>query len=138
VANQLELSLAHSHLIDAGINVNQPKPAFGADGTLDYCRLHRITIQAWAPLAGGRALGGDGDEKAKLLAQTVAAIAAAHGVPAEAIAVAWLLRHPAGIQPVIGSTDPARIAQACAGDRVDLTREEWYALFAAGRGERMP
>lgn len=138
VVNQLELSLVHNHLIDAGITMNQQKNSFGADGTLDYCRLHRITIQAWAPLAGGRALGGDGDEKAKLLATTVARIAAAHRVAPEAIPIAWLLRHPAGIQPVIGSTDPTRIAQAFAGDVVDLTREEWYALYAAGRGERMP
>jgi predicted oxidoreductase len=138
LVNQVELSLVHTHLLDAGVAANQGKPSCGAEGTFDYCRLNRITIQAWGPLAGGRALGGSGDARAIALGEAVGGLAERKGVSREAIAVAWLLRHPAGIQPVIGSTDPARIAAACAADGVTLGREEWYALYVAGRGEKLP
>ncbi len=141
VVNQLELSLVHAHLIDAGVVANQSAHSFGADGTLDYCRLHGIAIQAWSPLGRGRALGATGagaSARDLELARVVGAIAARKGVPAEAIVIAWLLRHPARIQPIVGSTDPARITAACAGDGVELSREEWYALHVAGRGKSMP
>ncbi len=62
------------------------------------------------------------------------ALAEKKGVGMDAILLAWLLRHPAGIQPIIGTTKPERIREACAADDVLLTREEWYALLAAGNG----
>ncbi len=68
----------------------------------------------------------------------VAELADGHHVSPEAIPIAWLLRHPAGIQPVIGTTRPERIRAICAADEVELTREEWYKLFAAGRGANVP
>ncbi len=138
VVNQLEFNLVHTALIDAAIVANQRVPSLGADGILDYCRLNNITVQAWAPLAQGRALGGNGDPKAAELARVVTTLARAKEVPPEAIAIAWLLRHPAGIQPVLGSADPVRIAAACAAENVTLSREEWYMLYVAGRGEKLP
>jgi len=138
ITNQLQLSLVHSHLIDAGIAMNQGKTATGADGLLDYCRLHGITIQAWGPLASGRALGGDSDERSLALRQLILRLAQKKGVEPEAIPIAWLLRHPARIQPVVGSTHPDRIRAAASGARIELSREEWYELYVAGRGETLP
>ncbi len=138
LVNQVQFSLVHTHLLDAGVIANQDRHSFGADGTLDYCRLHRITLQAWAPLAGGRAMGGDTGESAIALAKVVGDLAVKKGVSKEAIALAWILRHPAGIQPIIGSTDPQRIAAAAHADAVSLSREEWYALYTAGRGAKLP
>jgi len=138
VVNQVELSLVHTPLIDAGIATNQSHFSFGADGTLDYCRLHGITLQAWAPLARGRALGGDGDERSRELSRVVARIAEQNGVPKEAIPIAFLLRHPARIQVVIGTTQPARIAAGVRACDVELSREEWYELYVAGRGASLP
>lgn len=136
IVNQVQLSLIHHHLINAGIVHNQGSGSLGAEGVLDYCRLNRITLQAWGPLAGGKAIGAaDGSDA---LGKAVAALAKKRGVSAEAIAIAWLLRHPAKIQPVIGSTDPARIASVCQADAVELSREEWYALFTAARGGGVP
>jgi predicted oxidoreductase len=143
VANQLELSLLHTHLLDEGIVSNQDNPPHPVrnHGTLEYCRLHNITIQAWGPLAYGRLSGrklenpNDTEQKAAALVEEMAQ---AKSVSREAILVAWLLRHPARIQPVIGTTQPARIRAACQADRVELTREEWYALFTAGRGGALP
>jgi predicted oxidoreductase len=140
VVNQVELSLVHSHLVEAGMVTNQSAVSYGADGTLDYCRLHGITLQAWGPLASGRALGStaaDASERDRELARVVGELAKRKGVLPEAIPVAWILRHPAKIQAIIGSTQAARITAACAAERVELTREEWYALHVAGRGRRM-
>lgn len=143
VANQLELNILHSGLISAGVSVNQafpPEPIHG-QGTIEYCRLHSIMIQAWSPLAKGRLSGSPSKnptERETKAAEAVAAMARKKGVPPEAILVAWLQRHPAHIQPVVGTTRPERIDAACKGDEVSLSREEWYTLFAAGRGAPMP
>ena len=140
VVNQVELSLVHNQLINAGVSVNQDAPALPThgEGTLEYCRLHDITIQAWSPVAHGaiaRAAEGQGDDRMRAAAAAAQAMAAKKGVSMDAILVAWLLRHPAGIQPIIGTVRPERIRDACAADDVQLSHEEWYALFGAGRGK---
>lgn len=139
VVNQLELSLVHHHLISSGILVNM---ATGDDakvsGLLDYCRLNDIMVQAWSPLAGGAFLKPEVPEPLKPLATAVARLAEAKGVSPTAIALAWLLRHPAGIQPIIGTKTPARIADAVAADSVVLSRAEWYGLLEAARGAGVP
>lgn len=142
VVNQLELNILHNGLINAGVSVNQgfpPEPIHGA-GTLEYCRGQEIRIQAWSPLARGRLSGAPikpDDVRATRTKELVDGIAREKGVRAEAVALAWLLRHPAGIQPVVGTTNPERIAACIQADDVTLTREEWYRLFAAGRGAQM-
>ncbi len=135
VVNQVQLSLVHSHLIDDGIFANTDAATLGVAGTLDYCRMNGITIQAWGPLGGGAALGGTQRPE---LARLIAAICARTGCAPEAVPIAWLLRHPARIQPIIGSAQASRIAAACAGDALEIGREEWYALAAAGRGRAVP
>jgi predicted oxidoreductase len=139
VANQLELSLLHLHLFDEGVVFNQA--AMHGEGTLEYCRQHRITLQAWGPLKSGAVITGEDDppaQAARDVARLIAELAQEKGVSKEAIALAWLLRHPAGIQPIIGTTKPERIQASCEADDVELTRDEWYRLFIAGRGDQMP
>jgi len=143
VANQLEVSLLHLHLIDEGIVFNQDHPpkVVRGEGTLEYCRLHNITVQAWGPLKSGAVITGVTEppsQAAQDVAQIVAEMARAKGVSQEAIAIAWLLHHPAKMQPILGTTKPERIKAACEADRVELTRDEWYRLFIAGRGDRLP
>lgn len=141
VANQLEISLGHPHLIDECVGVNQTGyPYTGGRGTLDYCRMHGIQVQAWTPLARGRILDPpeDAPEATIALAGAVADRAREFGVSREAIALAWLMRHPTGILPVIGTTKLERIAAACEADRVELSREAWYTLFTAARGKPVP
>ncbi len=141
VVNQLQLSLLHPYLISEGIVVNiAGKPAALASGTLDYCRLHDILVQAWGPVDSGRLFNPppDAAPHVKATAALVAQMAAAKGVSPEAIALAWLLRHPAGIQPIIGTTRPERVQASVQADAIELSREEWYALFVAARGERVP
>ena len=139
VVNQLELNLAHNQLINAGISVNQDSPAqpVHGDGTLEYCRLNGITIQAWSPVAHGRlseAALDKADERTKGAARAAKAMAQKKGVGMDAILIAWLLRHPAGIQPIIGTTKPERIRDTCAAEGVELSHVEWYELLTAGRG----
>lgn len=143
VFNQVAFNLLHTHMLDEGIVFNQNRPSRHEPnhGTIEYCREHDITLQAWGSLAWGRLTGGAKTpltEAQQNAATVLADMARAKGVTGEAILVAWLLRHPAKIQPVIGTTNTERIRASCAADDVALTREEWYRLFIAGRGERLP
>lgn len=115
------------------------------DGTLDQCQRLGITPLAWSPLGGGLLADGAMDilphqqkyrveETVKLLDE----IARSRGVNRVAVAVAWLLKHPAKIVPIIGSTNPNRISEAASATQVDLSREEWYRLLTVARGEPLP
>ncbi len=143
VANQLEVSLLHLHLIDEGIVFNQDRPerVLRGEGTLEYCRQHHITVQAWAPFKKGAVITGVTDppsQAAQDVARLIGELAQAKGVSKEAVALAWLLKHPAQMQVVVGTTKPERIKAACEADGVELSRDEWYRLFIAGRGDPMP
>jgi predicted oxidoreductase len=141
VVNQVALSLLHAPLINDGVVANQAPGAYqAAAGTLDYCRLNAITLQAWGAVANGRLIDppARAEPRARAAAKAVAQMAKAKGTSREAIALAWLLRHPAQIQPIVGTTQPARIIASCQADEVTLSREEWYWLFTAARGEAVP
>ena len=141
IVNQLQLSLLHPHLINEGVTVNQTASSFtGAVGLLEYCRLNKILVQAWSPTAQGRlakASSGASDRELRISAE-VQAIANERQVPAEAIVLAWLLRHPAGIQPIVGTSNPDHLRKDCAADGIELTRDEWWRLFVATRGGNLP
>ncbi|MDB5297034.1 MAG: Oxidoreductase YdhF [Phycisphaerales bacterium] len=115
------------------------------DGTIDQCLAEGMTPLAWSPLGGG-VLGDDSAAEAahprasvlKALHHELDAVAAAHGVKRSTIALAWLLAHPAGVIPIVGSIDPVRIRAAAAAADVTLTRDDWYRLLVAARGEPLP
>jgi predicted oxidoreductase len=131
IAHQVEISLGQRAALD--------------DGTLDQCLAAKMTPMAWSPLGGGQFADGatrllkyqegyrtDGvlpllDEYAKL-----------RGVTRSTVALAWLLKHPAGIMPIVGSTNPQHIRDAVRAPEVNLSREEWYRLLTAARGEPLP
>jgi predicted oxidoreductase len=142
IFNQVEFNLIHLHMLNEGILFNQNAPSLTHnEGTLEYCRTQDITLQAWSPLAVGRLTGNKVEKPSKELemaAAQVTRLAEEKQVSGEAILIAWILKHPAHIQPVIGTTKPGRIQNACQADEVELTREEWYRLFLAGRGEALP
>lgn len=141
IANQVEVNLLHAGLIETGILANQPNGAYtAAAGTLDYCRQHGILIQAWAPVAGGKLIdpARGADKRTRAAAGRVAQLAQARGTTREAVTLAWLLRHPAPIQPIIGTTNVERLRASCQADDVALSREEWYSLLAAARGASVP
>ena len=137
VVNQVELSLLHHQLVSDGILFNQAGDT-GAGRTLDYCREYGILVQAWSPLAGGRLFAGEPGQELSAAAGLVTRLATEKDVSPEAILLAWLLRHPAGIQPVIGTGNPQRLIAGCQADTIELSREEWYALLAAARGAPAP
>ncbi|MFN7037430.1 MAG: aldo/keto reductase family oxidoreductase [Bellilinea sp.] len=140
LANQLQLSIMHAYMISNGVNVNMDVPAaYDRDGSvLDYCRLHEITIQPWSPFLYGFFEGVFLDnEKFPTLNQKMHEIAARYGVTNTTIAIAWLLRHPAKMQPVIGTTNLQRLKDSLKAAEVVLTREEWYEIFLAA-GNSLP
>ncbi|MHB1008238.1 MAG: aldo/keto reductase [Propionibacteriaceae bacterium] len=135
VVNQLQLSITHANLITQGMAMNMGGLDQSVDrtlGTLDYCRLHDITIQAWSPFQIGFFDGPFlGNPDVPELNAVVDRLAARYGVPAEAIATAWITRHPAQMQVVLGTTTPERVAAAAKGADVVLTKPEWYELYRA-------
>lgn len=134
IFNQLQLSIMCSGMIDAGFNVNMKVDgSVDRDGSiLDYCRLHDITIQAWSPFQYGFFEGVFlNSDKFPELNRVIDKIAEKYSVTNSAIAVAWIMRHPAGIQTVIGTTNPERLASICRASDFSLTREEWYEIYRA-------
>jgi predicted oxidoreductase len=136
VVNQVQLSITHAPIIASGIAANMLRLDQSVDrdnGMLDHARLHDITLQAWSPFQKGFFDGvflGD-REHYRELNDVLDELAATHGVTPMAIATAWITRHPAGIQVVLGTTNPGRVTEAAAGADIVLSREEWYRLFTA-------
>lgn len=141
VANQLQLSITHSPIVAQGLAANMQgvEQSMSLDGGIvDYCRLNDITIQAWSPFQSGFFTGVflDSPEFPELNA-VIERLAAKYDVPTIAIATAWITRHPAGMQVVLGTTTSSRVAAAAQGSDIPLTRAEWYELVRAA-GYRVP
>lgn len=141
VANQLELSLAARGFVEEAISVNTPdygQAGFTA-GTIEYCLTHNVQLQAWGALAQGRFSGGRTQGATdEATAKRVSEMAEKYQVSPEAIVLGWLTRHPASIQPVIGTTNPARIHACAQATSLSLSREDWYLLFETVRGHDVP
>ena len=138
MADQMQFSLAHTPMIDEGINVNTmfDGAVMRTAGTLEYCRMHRIAVQTWSPLQKGF-FGGVflGDPEYAELNGVLERLASQYGVSADTIAYAWLLRYPARMQVITGTMNPDRIASAARAADIGLTREEWYELYRAAGNE---
>lgn len=133
-ANQLQFGIMHTPMIQSGINVNMLNEAgINRDGgVLDYCRLNGITIQPWSPMQYGFFDGCFIDnenfpEVNKVLEQ----IGNKYGVSKTTMAFAWILRHPAKMQPVTGTTNLTRLSDCLKASDIHITREEWYEIYRA-------
>lgn len=130
--NQLQLSPAHTPMFDAGLNVNMLNKASieHDDGIVDYCRLKRVTIQAWSPfqidLSRGLFVN---HPDYKELNETIAKLAKNCNVSSEAIVIAWILRHPAKMQAIVGSMNSSRLKAIDKANDIALTRKEWYDIY---------
>lgn len=141
VFNQVQLSLEQSQLIDQALYMNNKTTEFSINrdsSALDYCRLHDITIQAWSPLQYGM-FGGTFIDNADFpeLNKALAAIAEREGVSKAAVAIAWILRHPAKMQAIIGTMNPEHIKDTCDAVKVNLSHHDWYELYLAS-GKYLP
>ena len=133
-ANQLQLSIMHSPMISSGFNVNMYNvSAVNRDGgVLDYCRLKGITVQTWSPLQFGFFEGCFIEsEKFPALNAVLEAIGNKYGVSKATVAIAWILRHPAKMQPVTGTASKEHLSECLKAADVRLTREEWYDIYRA-------
>jgi predicted oxidoreductase len=145
IVNQLDLSLGKLDWVDQGVLMNRKidKVIRFPEGTLEHCRMENIQLQAWGSLAQGRFTGRVMDQVTEAEQQTAALVkrmANEKETTPEAIVLGWLMKHPAMIQPVIGTLNPERIA-AC-GDATRqselMSREEWYLLYKTSRGQDIP
>jgi predicted oxidoreductase len=135
MVNQVQFGIAHTPLIDSGIafNMKIDQSVNRDNSILEYCRLNDITLQAWSPFQHGFFEGtflGDLDRYPKLN-EVINQLAEKYGVTNTAISTAWITRHPANIQVVLGTTKVNRMKEACKGVEIILTREEWYQIYKA-------
>lgn len=141
IFNQLQFSLDQTQLIDAALYLNNLTTDRSTDrdnGVLDYCRLNDITIQAWSPLQIGMFKGCFVDHPDfKELNEVLAEFGSKYGVSKTAIAIAWILRHPAKMQAIAGTMNPDHLKDICDASKVDLTHKEWYDLYLAS-GKFLP
>ena len=140
IVNQLQFGPAHTSLVDCGLNVNINTPAGTMfDGrVLEYCRLREITIQTWSPFQYGFMEGVFlGNEKFAALNKVLEEVGARYGVSSTTISLAWILRHPAKMQAVVGSINPKRIAECAKAAEIELSRADWYEIYR-GAGHRLP
>lgn len=130
IVNQLQLSVMHTGIIDAGINVNtKHENAINRDGSvLDYSRLKDMTIQAWSPVKAEGGVFIDNDAYPEINAK-LKEIGEKYGLDKSGTAVAWILRHPARIQTIVGTMTPERLKQYAQASEVVLSREEWYDIY---------
>ncbi|SLK01037.1 Predicted oxidoreductase [Arthrobacter sp. P2b] len=145
VANQLEMSLLKRAWLESQVLVNHPEHLDYSfpHGTLEYCTRNSITLQAYGSLARGLYTGAEPESPTSAESATselVARLAGEHGTSGEAVLLGWLMKHPAGIAPVIGTVNPARIRACADASRVarELTRADWYRLWVTARGSNIP
>ena len=140
MVNQLQFSITNTTMIDCGINVNMENAgAVNRDGmVLDYCRLNDITIQPWSPFQFGF-FGGSfiGNPDYAELNKKLDEIGEKYGTNSTGMAIAWILRHPANMQPIIGTVTPERIKTIAKAADIRITHDEWYELYRAS-GKTLP
>lgn len=138
--NQLQFGIMHTGIIDSGLNVNMKNDAsINRDGSiLEYCRLNDINIQAWSPFQYGFFKGVFIDNpKFPEINKKLSEIGEKYNVSKTAIATAWILRHPAKIQTIVGTTNESRLRDICTASNITLTKQEWYEIYCAA-GNSLP
>ena len=142
VANQIQLSLGHSLVLDSGVLVNTKNEIDfnGVEGLLEYGQANKLSIQAYGSLDGGRFTGNvslitDDDKNTITL---INELAEKYNTTSASISLAWLFKIPGTIQPIIGSTNSKRIAACKDATTIDLSRLDWYNLWITARGEKLP
>lgn len=139
VTNQVQLSVVHASVVTQGLAANTMDAGAvvrDGGGLVEHARINGITLQAWSPVQGPNGVFVGDTDHPELNAE-LERLAAEYGVTPDGIAIAWITRHPAGIQVVVGTTTPHRITAAATGSDVTLTRGEWYALTKAA-GHHVP
>ena len=134
IVNQMQFGPAHTPMIDRGINVNtmDARACDRDGGILDYCQLHNITMQTWSPFQYGAFEGlFIHSPKYEKLNEVIDRLAEQYGVTNSAIVTAWILRHPAKMQMIAGTTSVNRIKEMAEGAEITLTRPEWYEIYRA-------
>ena len=138
--NQLQLSAAFTPGFESGFHVNmEDSQAAMRDGSIfEYCKLHDVVIQAWSVLQFGYFKGNFvGNEKFQALNQVLDRLAIKYGVTSSTIAISWILRYPAKMQAVVGTTNPKHMREVSQAANFSLTRKEWYEIYLAA-GNNLP
>lgn len=140
IANQLQFSVTEAGMVTSGMNVNMKNPeSVMHDGSfLEYSRIKNITIQAWSPFQYGFFEGNFvNSDKYPELNKVIAEIGEKYGISKTGVAAAWILRHPANMQVIVGTMNPEHLKDVCDASDVVITRQEWYDIYRAA-GHKLP
>lgn len=132
--NQLQFSIVHSHMISEGlfVNMNESEACNRSGGMIEYAMLNDIELQAWSPLMANWSDGSFIDNpKYEKLNSKLEELAIKYNVTKNAIAISWILRHPANITPVVGTTSTEHLLELLKSKTISLTKQEWYSLYLA-------
>ncbi|HOH62344.1 MAG TPA: aldo/keto reductase [Bacilli bacterium] len=138
--NQLQFSLVHSHMINQGIfvNMSEKEAIDHSSGLIEYCMLHDISLQSWSSLMASWSEGSLIDNpNYEPLNEKLEILAKKYQVTKNAIAISWILRHPANITAIIGTTSVKHLQEITKAKKIRLTREEWYSLYLSS-GHQLP
>ncbi|MBF7074072.1 aldo/keto reductase [Glaciecola sp. MH2013] len=143
VANQLQMSLEHADFVEETITTNMKEGCNSGfpRGTLEFCEQQNMQIQAWSSLALGKYSGNPGENPTEADVATtklVSQLANRYSSNANAVVLAWLMKHPINIQPVVGTTNIKRIKECAQAPKLQLSRDDWYLLFEKARGNEVP
>lgn len=143
IVNQIEVSLKQTHWVDEGIYAGHPAGQHinFTPGLLQYCEASHVQIQAWGALCQGLFTGNKTDQQPPHIQRThalVLALAHSYNTSKEAIVLAWLMRHPNAIQPIIGTTNSDRIKACAQAIDINMSRDDWYALYVSAKNEELP
>ncbi len=138
IVNQMQFSVMHTGMVDAGINVNTKfDSGINRDGEiLNYSRLEDITLQAWSPIKSGGDIFVDNENYPEVNAK-LKEIGERYGLSNSAVAIAWILRHPANMQAIVGTMTPERLTDYAKASEVRMTHDEWYEIYRAA-GNKLP
>ena len=138
--NQLQFSVTEAGMVTSGMNVNMKnaESVMHDGGILEYSRIKNITIQTWSPFQFGFFGGNfvDNDDYPELNAK-LSEIAEKYGITKTGVAAAWILRHPANMQLIVGTMNPEHLREVCKASDVTLTRSEWYQIYRSA-GHTLP
>ncbi|MCC5850200.1 MAG: aldo/keto reductase [Verrucomicrobia bacterium] len=143
ITNQIRFGLGFTHPVESWLVAGGGQEGIRTrgEGILEHCMEVGVSVQAYSPVVGGgimEPIQETDSERLRNLKEVLQTMAKEKGVGTDVLALAWVARHPAGIQPIIGTTRPERIQSAAAFGNVKLTHEEWYKLFIAARGQNLP
>ena len=136
--SQFDLLNSRIELATNQVELHLMRPEPFLDGTLDQCQQHSVSPMAWSPLSSGRIFTELEDEQVQRIRKAAEPLLEKYNIQLDQLLIAWLLKHPSNILPILGTARHERVLAAVEALKIELTREEWFVLWEAAQGQEVP